>query len=163
MSNTNQNLLNQTLAALTLTEISEALTVVESALPNGTLNDEQRRALNSINIANKVFAEEVLDEMNTNPIPAVNTTYSKEYLANDINLFEQMESIISRIKNITQKLEDIRRIAGHEAYGIATAAYYMLEGMARSGVPGAQASYDRLKVRYASNGGNQNAEPEMEI
>ncbi|MDN3722747.1 hypothetical protein QRD02_00005 [Aequorivita sp. SDUM287046] len=97
MSNTNQNLLNQVLAELAITEIMEALTTVESALPTATLTDEQRRELNSINVDNKVFAEEVLDEMNTNPMAAVNGTYNKEFLANDLSLFEQTESILSRL------------------------------------------------------------------
>ncbi|MDN3725537.1 hypothetical protein QRD02_14220 [Aequorivita sp. SDUM287046] len=153
MSNTNQNLLNQVLAELAITEIMEALTTVESALPTATLTDEQRRELNSINVDNKVFAEEVLDEMNTNPIAAVNGTYNKEFLANDLSLFEQTESILSWMKNISQRVEDIRRLAGHEGYGLATAAYGMYDVLARSGVPGAQASYDRLKPRFAKNGG----------
>ena len=152
MSNTNQNLLNQTLAALAVTEIMEALTTVASALPDATLTDEQRRSLNAISVDNKVFAEEVLDEMNTNPIAAVNTTYNEEFLTNDILLFEQVESILSRLMDLVQRLDDIKRLAGHEAYGMSTAVYGMLDVMARSGVPGAQSSYDRLKVRFAQQG-----------
>lgn len=155
MSNTNQNLLNQTLAALAITEIMDALTTVASALPDATLTDEQRRSLNAISVNNKVFAEEVLDEMNTNPIAAITATYNKDFLANDIQLFEQVESILSRMMDIIQRLEDVKRLAGHEAYGLATAAYGMWEVMARTGVPGAQASFDRLKLRYAGQGGGR--------
>ena len=39
----------------------------------------------------------------------------------------------------------INEITRHEAYG-------MWEAIARTGVPGAQASYDRLKVRFAALG-----------
>ncbi len=159
MSNTNQNLLNQTLAALAVTEIMDALTTVASALPDATLTDEQRRSLNAISVDNKVFAEEMLDEMNTNPNAAVNATYNLAFLANDLQLFEQVESIISRMMDIIQRLDDVKRLAGHEAYGMATAAYGMLEVMARTGVPGAQASYDRLKVRFAGQGGRTPAPP----
>jgi hypothetical protein len=153
MSNTNQNLLNQTLEALTVTEIMEALNTAAAALPDATLTDEQRRNLNAISVDNKVFAEEVLDEMNTNPNAAVNATYNLEFLANDLQLFEQVESIISRLMDMVQRLEDVKRLAGHEAYGMATGAYGMLEVMARTGVPGAQASFDRLKPRFAKSGG----------
>ena len=153
MSNTNQNLLNQVIAALALTEISEALSTVEAALPDATLTDEQRRSLSAISVDNKVFAEEMLDEMNTNPNAAVNATYNLEFLANDIQLFEQVESLISRLLDIVQRLNDVKRLAGHEAFGMATAAYGMLEVMARTGVPGAQASYDRLKPRFSKGGG----------
>ena len=38
----------------------------------------------------------------------------------------------------------------------------MIEVMARTGVPGAQASYDRLKVRYAGQGGRNSAPPLQE-
>src|SRR5690606_20789328 len=160
MSNTNQNLLNQVIAALTLTEISESLATAEAALPDATLTDEQRRSLNAISVDNKVFAEEMLDEMNTNPNAAVNATYNLELLANDLQLFEQVESIISRLLDIVQRLNDVKRLAGHEAYGMATAAYGVLEVMARTGVPGAQASYDRLKVRFANSGGGKPADGE---
>ncbi|HET8804781.1 MAG TPA: hypothetical protein VFM72_09395, partial [Aequorivita sp.] len=102
MSNPNQNLLNQVIAALALTEISESLSTVEEALPDATLTDEQRRTLNAISVDNKVFAEEMLDEMNTNPNAAVNATYNLEFLANDLQLFEQVESITSRLKDILQ-------------------------------------------------------------
>ena len=155
MSNTNQNLLNQVIAALTVTEISESLATVESALPDATLTDEQRRSLNAISVDNKVFAEEMLDEMNTNPNAAVNATYNLEFLDNDLQLFRQVETIISRLMDILQRLDDLKRLAGHEAYGMATAAYGMLEVMARTGVPGAQASYDRLKPRFAKSGGGK--------
>ena len=155
MSNTNQNLLNQVIAALTVTEISESLATVESALPDATLTDEQRRSLNAISVDNKVFAEEMLDEMNTNPNAAVNATYNLEFLDNDLELFRQVETIISRLMDILQRLDDLKRLAGHEAYGMATAAYGMLEVMARTGVPGAQASYDRLKPRFAKSGGGK--------
>src|SRR5690554_2653402 len=158
MSNTNQNLLNQVMAALALTEITESLDNVESALPNATLTDEQRSSLNAISVDNKVFVEELLDEMTNNPNAAVNATYSMEFLGNDLQLFEQTESIISRVMDILQRLEDIKRLAGHEAYGMATGAYGLLEVMARTGVPGAQSSYDRLKPRF-SKSGKPDAEP----
>ena len=153
MSNTSQNLLNQTLASLEISEIMEALNTVAEALPDATLTDEQRGSLNAISVDNKVFAEEMLDEMNTNPNAAVNATYNLGFLANDLQLFEQVESIITRLKDILQRLDDVKRLAGHEAYGMATGAYGMLEVMARTGVPGAQASYDRLKVRFAKSSG----------
>ena len=152
MSNTNQNLLNQTLAALSVTEIMEALNTAAAAFPDATLTDEQRKSLNAISVDNKVFAEEMLDEMNTNPNAAVNATYNLEFLANDLQLFDQVESIMARLMDMLQRLDDVKRLAGHEAFGMATGAYGMLDVMARTGVPGAQASYDRLKVRFAGQG-----------
>ena len=152
MSNTNQNLLNQTLAALSVTEIMEALNTAAAAFPDATLTDEQRKSLNAISVDNKVFAEEMLDEMTINPNAAVNATYNLEFLANDLQLFDQVESIMARLMDMLQRLDDVKRLAGHEAFGMATGAYGMLDVMARTGVPGAQASYDRLKVRFAGQG-----------
>ena len=159
MSNTNQNLLNQTLAALSVTEIMEALNTAAAAFPDATLTDEQRKSLNAISVDNKVFAEEMLDEMTINPNAAVNATYNLEFLANDLQLFDQVESIMARLMDMLQRLDDVKRLAGHEAFGMATGAYGMLDVMARTGVPGAQASYDRLKVRFAGQGGRNPAPP----
>ena len=159
MSNTNQNLLNQTLAALSVTEIMEALNTAAAAFPDATLTDEQRKSLNAISVDNKVFAEEMLDEMTINPNAAVNATYNLEFLANDLQLFDQVESIMARLMDMLQRLDDVKRLAGHEAFGMATGAYGMLDVMARTGVPGAQASYDRLKVRFAGQGGRNTAPP----
>ncbi len=153
MSNTSQNLLNQVLDGAVITQIMDSLAVIEAALPDSTLTPEERSSLNAISVNNKVFAEEVLDEMNTNPLPGITATYSKDSLANDLQLFEQVETITSRTANIVQKLDDLKRVAGHEAYGMATGAYNMYESMARTGIPGAQNSYDRLKPRFAGQGG----------
>ena len=109
--------------------------------------------MNAISVNNKVFAEEVLDEMTTNPNAAINTAYNKDSLANDLAFFEQIETVTSRMLNIVQKLDDLKRVAGHEAYGMATGAYALYEALAKSGTPGAQNSYDRLKVRFAGQGG----------
>lgn len=164
MSNVNQNLVNQILAPLAMTAITDALNTVESSLPDATLTDEQRRTFNAISVDNKIFAEEVLDEMTTNTSVTIPPFFNKDLLATDLQLFEQVESIKSRMLNIVQRLDDLLRVAGHESYGMSTAVYGMFEMMARSGVPGAQASYDRLKVRFAGQGGSRPAtEPEMEI
>ncbi len=163
MSNVNQNLVNETLPPLAMTAITEALATVESSLPDATLTDEQRQSYNAISVDNKIFAEEVLDEMTTNTTVSIPAFYNKDFLATDLELFEQVESIKSRMLNIVQRLEDLQRVAGHESYGMGTAVYGMFEMMARSGVPGAQTSYDRLKARFAGQGGRPSTAPEMEI
>jgi len=164
MSNVNQNLVNEILAPLAMTAITDALTAVESALPDATLTEEQRRTFNAISVDNKVFAEEVLDEMTINTTVTIPPVFDRSLLATDLELFEQVESIKSRMLNIVQRLDDLLRVAGHESYGMATAVYGMFEVMARTGVPGAQASYDRLKVRFQNQGGARPvSEPEMEI
>ena len=153
MSNTNQNLLNQVIDANVMTKILESLATVQAALPDSTLTPEQRSSLNAISVNNKVFAEEVLNEMDTNPIAAVNATYNRDYLANDLQLFGQGETIETRLMDLLQRVRDLKRMAGHETYGMATGAYGMIEVLARTGVPGAQNSYNRLKVRFEGQGG----------
>ena len=153
MSNTNQNLLDQVLDGAIMTQIMDSLAVIEGALPDSTLTPEQRSSLNAISVNNKVFAEEVLDEMTTNPHAAVTAAYNKDSLANDLAFFEQVETITSRTLDIVQRLNDLKRVAGHEAYGMATGAYAIYETLAKTGAPGAQNSYDRLKVRFAGQGG----------
>ncbi len=164
MSNVNQNLVNLVIAPAAITEIMGAITTIEAALPDATLTEEQRRTYNAISVDNKIFAEEVLDEMTNNTNVIIPAFYNKDFLESDLELFEQVESIKSRMLNVVQRLDDLQRVAGHESYGMGTAVYGMFEMMARSGMPGAQASYDRLKARFAGQGGGKPViEPEMEI
>jgi len=45
-----------------------------------------------------------------------------------------------------------KRLADHEAYTAALALYKIIEAMAELGIPGFQAAYDVLKVRFAAQG-----------
>ena len=153
MSNVNQNLLNQALDPEIIIEIMENLETVEHNLPDATLNEEQRLTYNAISVDNKVFAEHVLDQMTTNTTVDIPSFYNKDFLANDLALNSQAHSIRSRMMNIVQRLDDIIRLTGHEAYGMSTSVYGMFQMMSRSGVPGAQASYDLLKERFQRQGG----------
>ena len=160
MSNTNQNLLNLVLDPEDLTAIMNSLDDAARLLPESPLTSEQRISLNAISVDNKIFAAEVLDEMNTNPIDAINATYSKDNLANDIQLFEQAETILTRLMNLVKRLEDVKRMAGHEAYGVSTAVYGMYNLIANTAAnSSAQNSYDRLKVRFQGQGRPEDTGP----
>lgn len=152
--------MNQALDPGVIAAIMESLTTVESALPDSTLTDEQRKTYNAISVDNKIFAQQVLDEMTTNTTVTIPAFYNPVFLENDLTLHTQVQSIKSRMLNIVQRLDDLLRLTGHEGYGMGIAVYGMFEVMARSGVPGAQASFDRLKERFAGQGGDGRPEGE---
>lgn len=51
-------------------------------------------------------------------------------------------------ENVLLRLNDAKRIAGREAMQGAYRAYAQYKEAAENGVPGAQASYDKLKARF---------------
>lgn len=74
--------------------------------------------------------------------------FSIPNLANDVTFFDQSEELISLHQNILLRLKDAQRIAGREALVNARKAYEQYKSAADAGVAGAQASYDKLKVRF---------------
>ena len=148
MSNVSQNLIDQALAPAAQTAITDAMTVVEANLPSIALTDEQRTSYNAISVDNKVFAEEVLDEIRSNPTVIIPAFFNPAFLENDLQIFEQLESVETRMRNLLMRITDLKRMAGHEAYGMATAVYTLYEIGNRTGQPGAKQSYERLSARF---------------
>ena len=111
-------------------------------------------SLFSLDEANKVFVEECLQEAQVNgtilPLPV--QPLVKE-MNKDLTLFNQLDQAESIFNGWMIRIKDTKRLTAHEAYKVALTVYTIYEALAKAGVPGAQASYDRLKQRFAGQGG----------
>ncbi len=152
MSNLTENRLNEVLDGVAFSGMLDAVTSIESNLPAGSLDDEERASLSAINVNNKVFAEDVITEMQGSGAGILPPYLSSALLATDLQIFEQLDQLDSRLANAQRKVNDLKRIAGHEAYTMALSVYKNYDAASQAGVPGAKESYERLKVRFENQG-----------
>ena len=157
MSNITENKLNTTLAAADITTINTAVTTITSKLPAGSLTDEQRASLKAIDVANKVFVEDVITEVGVSGTGIIPPFINPVFIQNDLTLFEQLDTIEASILNLLQKIADLKRIAGDEAYSTALAVYRIYDAANTAGIPGAKQGYDKLKPRFDAQNSSGNA------
>jgi Zn-dependent metalloprotease len=86
--------------------------------------------------------------MNSNGANILPTWVNMANITNDFTFFEQTDEVLTLFKNVVLRLSDSQRIAGREAYAAALKVYDLYKSAAEAGVPGAQESYDKLKVRF---------------
>jgi hypothetical protein len=164
MSNLSENRLNVVLPVADVTAINTSIAAILSKIPaNTTLTDEQRKNYNAIDVDNKVFAEDCLVEAQINGTGIIPSFLNLTNLQNDLTIFDQLDSIYSALQNVVQRIEDARRIAGHEAYGQANVIYKAFTNAHESGVPNSTASYNKLKVRYDAQKNNVGKKVNEEI
>lgn len=159
MSNLTENRLDQVLDTTTFTDLLSAISTLESLLPEGSLDDDQRASYRAINVNNKVFTEDVLTEMQSSGGAILPPYLSSTLLGNDLQLFEQLDQVDSRLSNALRKVADLKRIAGHEAYSMALSVYKIYDAANQAGIPGAKESYERLKTRFENQGSKQDELP----
>ena len=150
MGNITENRLNQTLSEATVTEINNAIAQVNQLLPEGSLTDDQRNSLKSIDVDNKVFVEDALNELQINGSGIIPAFVSAQNITNDLTLFNQLEIIESGLNTLAQKVSDLKRIVGDEAYTGGLTIYRLFEGANNAGINQAKQSYEKLKVRFVS-------------
>jgi hypothetical protein len=149
MSNINENRLNATLVVADVTTINTAVTTILSKLPaNSSLSDDQRSSYNAIDVANKVFCDNVLAEAQLTGTGIISSYVSLAALKNDLDLYTQMNIVESQLMNVLQRVQDIKRVAGHEAYKVSNIIYGDYNRASTSGVDNAQSAYANLKSRY---------------
>ena len=150
-----KNRINTVLSQNAITLISDSLQAVMDQLPEKgtiTLEDEDRYSLQSLDVDNKAFVEDAIAELTSrgkNIIPAFITPLMMQ---TDLTLYSQLDHIHNDVKDLLQRIEDMRRIVASEAKGVADVVYGVFDTAAQAGLPGAQAAYDKLKVRYKDNG-----------
>ena len=152
MGNLTENRLDEVLDETTLTNLTTAISTFEGLLPEGSLDDEQRKNFNAINVNNKVFTEDVLTEMQNTGAGILPPYLSESALRNDFQLFEQLDGMESRLNTALRKVSDLKRIAGHEAYSMALNVYKSYGDANKAGISGAKESYERLKARFEDQG-----------
>ncbi len=160
MANITANLLSTTINAADDAALGAAGGQLESilALYLVSLSEEERKSLFSLDVENKVFAEQALDEAQHNG-SVLPTFIQPTELEKDITFWTQLDNMESRLLNLLQKIKDTKRRAGHEAYAMAVVIYGLYESAHVAGIPGATQSYNRLKERFAGQGGGRPTEP----
>lgn len=154
MSNLNPNRLNLTYLAADMTLMKANANATIAKIPAGaTLTEEERASGGDINVDNKIFVDDTLNELKSNGAAIMPAWFNIPNLANDVAFFDQSEELISLYQNIILRLKDAQRIAGREALISARKAYEQYKSAADGGVAGAQSSYDKLKVRFEKSAG----------
>jgi hypothetical protein len=153
MSNLNLNRLNLIYLAADMTLMKSNANATIAKIPAGaTLTEDERASGGDINVDNKIFVDDTLNELKSNGAAIMPAWFNIPNLTNDVTFFDQSEELISLYQNIILRLKDAQRIAGREALVSARKAYEQYKSAADGGVAGAQASYDKLKVRFENAG-----------
>jgi hypothetical protein len=152
MGNLTENKLNTVITAADLTTINASITTITSKLPTGSLTDEQRASLKAIDVANKVFVEDVITEIGVSGTGIIPTFINPTFIQNDLTLFTQLDGIEANLLNLLQKISDLKRICGDEGYSMGLSAYKIYDAANQAGIPGAKQAYDKLKVRFDAQG-----------
>lgn len=158
MSNLTENRLNTTISATDLTAINTAIATMLAKLPAISLTDDQRAGMKSIDVANKVFAEDAIYQITSNGAGVIPAYVSVTNMQNDLTLYEQVDQIKASLTAVTQRLDDIRQVTGDELYTAALTSYKLFESASAAGVPNAKGGYEALKARFAGQGRRADAE-----
>jgi hypothetical protein len=150
MSNINFNRINIVLPVADVASMHQNITSFISKIPENTgLTKEERKKLRAINVDNKIFAEKVLQVAKS--LPEVMPSYiNLTSFENDLKVFTQLDQLESLLLQALEKLQDAKRIAGHEAYMTSNITYKFIKEASKVGVPGTKSAFDTLKERYYS-------------
>ncbi len=157
MANLNPNRLNLTYLPADLSLMKANANATISKIPaDATLTDEERKkSAMDIDVENKIFVEDVLNELSSNGTAIMPAWFNMGNIQTDFTFFEQSDSVLTMYKNVVMRLNDSMRIAGREAYAAALVAYEQYKSAAEAGIPGAQESYDKLKARFEKMAANK--------
>ena len=156
MANPNENRINITITPVDVTAIDNGFTGINTALDAYTqaLTEQERESLFSVAEENEVFSDDALQQgqvLSAQLPPLVQTIVNN--LKRDSDLHVQLDKIMNtQLLPLLLRVKDTRRLVSHERYVQALAVYSMIEAGAKMGLPGFQAAYDILKVRFASQG-----------
>lgn len=154
--NENNNRITSTVSNVAMDAARAAISGLEQSFSMSVgLSPEERMTLPKISVDNRVFVEDALNAMNTptgaSIMPAFLSAASAQI---DLDVYEQMDELITRLDAIRAKLADQRTLAGCEAYTTALTFYKLAQAAAGAGIPGVQAVVDALRERFAGQGGS---------
>ncbi|QQX75619.1 MULTISPECIES: hypothetical protein [Aequorivita] len=161
MANLSENRLNEVLDPAVLSAAITGLDAFMEGLPEGVLNDDQRRRYTGMDVDNRVFVETVLDVMAGSGASVLPASFQLATLQVDYQLFEQVKAVLARVAQVQRKLEDLLRISAHEAFTYALAVYAIYETMSKAGSEDARAGFELMRERFAGQGGGRPAEEEL--
>lgn len=157
MSNITNNKLSVVLTQAQVDAVKAAINTINTNLPMLLgLTLEERKTLPKVDVNNKIFVEDAINAMETNPsfLPAY---FSVAELKKDLTLYQQLDPLLLEINKLAEKIDDTQMLAGSEAYVTALATYRNFEAAAKAGIQGADTIYELLKARFAGQGSSVSA------
>jgi predicted transcriptional regulator len=161
--------------------VQRAISAAEYATVTGLINDlekflvpytvgltpEERKGLPKINVDNRMFIQDALNEMklpsSSNIMPAFFKPLDVEV---DLTMFDQCEALTSRLSSLARKVDNTRILSGSEAFSSALTFKRLADAAEAAGVPGADQTARKLRERFAGQGvtgnGTDNQLPETE-
>lgn len=164
MSNLTENRVDTVLTDADEAAINTAVDTINSKLPAGSLDEEQRSNFKSMDVENKIFVQDAITEFTISGDGILPGFLKKEFIEHDLKLYEQLDVVEAKLQNSMRKVSDLKRICGHEAYSAALTVYKIFEAANFAGIPGAKQAYDKLKTRFDAqgNGTGRNAAPDLD-
>ena len=159
MGNVNENRVDITIADTAMQRIDDACDDILNSIPDVSLTDEERNSMVSMDVDNKVFADDVWTEIQgpaRNIIPAYVDTARYR---NDLTLAEQADAISAKLAVVVRRVSDLHRIASSETMATASLVYNLILAANKAGVSGAKEPAEKLKRRYKQS--RRTDEPEV--
>ncbi len=156
MGNITENRTDASIAPADQTHIDNGFTEINLGLDATakSLTEEERSSLFGMELENDSFAADALEQgllLNASLAPAIQTAVAN--LGKDTTLWQQLDKVEKiQLLPLAQRVKDTKRLAAHERYVGALAIYKFIEAGAAAGLPGFQAAFDVLKVRFAAQG-----------
>lgn len=159
MSNITNNRINTVIPDPDLIAAKQHIQDVGTLLPFLIgLEYEEKKGMVGINLTNKQFVEDCLNEMNLEP-GLMPSFIDPSHVKADYQLYLQTDQLILATQDLLDKLRDTQFLAGAEAYSVCLIYYRIAEAAAKAGLPGADERYNRLKERFKDQGTPNTPEP----
>ena len=145
-----ENKVSAEIPAENLQAIHDAIQTISDNLPQlVSLTARNKRSLAKMGDKSVAFVNKSLEYVNQNE-NLVPPFLDKAEFAKDVELINNLTSVLFPLQQLVEKLDDTATQAGSEAFGAALTFYNAVKGAAKSGVPGARSIYEELQQRFAS-------------
>src|SRR5687767_3809148 len=118
MANIMKNRINTIMSFDAVTKVDEMLQGVIQLLPERgtiTLEVQDRYRLASLDVANKAFVEDAIDEVRARGAGIIPVFITADMMLTDLTLFSQLDRIHGTLMDVVQRVADMRRIVASEA------------------------------------------------
>lgn len=154
MGNISENKINVVIPPADITMYNTSIAAIAGKVPNISLTPEQRDGMLSIDVENKVFVEDVINEIGISGVGILPPFITAANVQSDLTLFEQMDVLEAGLLNLLQKVKDVKLTASDEAMSVSNTVYKMYEMAHNAGILSAKQGYEKLRERYRKQATN---------
>lgn len=161
--NENNNRVQRAISAAEFATITDLLTNLEKLLLPYTvgLTPEERKLLPKINVDNRMFIQDCINEMKLPSSANIMPPYFKVLdVEVDLAMFDQCEILASRLTALAGKVDNTRILAGSEAFTSGLTFKKLADTAENAGVPGADQTARKLRERFKGQGPTGNGTEE---